>query len=104
MFLFCLVKEQVLLQKDEFKEKRNMKSTAMLPPRNDQIKNQYSTMIITKKDPILQQLLPKGLTGHKPLIDGKHFSDPTENLHYYSTDNSCTDNEYSMKKIECIKG
>ena len=61
--------------------KRNMKSTALLPPRNDQIKNQYSKMIITKKDPILQQLLTKGLTGHKPYIDGKHFSDPTENLH-----------------------
>ena len=30
-------------------------------------------MIITKKDPILQQLLPKGLTGHKPFIDGKDF-------------------------------
>ena len=74
MFLFCIEQELVLLQKDGFQEKRNMKSPKMSPPRKDPIPNKYSTIIITQQDPILTPLLEKGPTGHTPFIDDKKVS------------------------------
>ena len=60
------------------KKRGNFKPPAILPTRKDPIQNQYITRIITQQDPILPTHLLKGPTAHKPFIDDRHFSNPTE--------------------------
>ena len=75
-----------------------MKSPEISPPRKDPIPNQDSTRIITQQDPKLPPNLSKGPTGHKPFINDTHYSNPIENEHTDTADNSRTDNEYSVEK------
>ena len=103
MFIFFLEHEQVLLQKDGSQVKKNFKSPEMSYPRKDPIPNQDSTRNITQQDPKLPPHLEKGPTGHKPFIDDTHFSNPRENEHTYTTDNSYTDNEDSVDKTNIGK-
>ena len=65
-----------------------MKLPAIQPPIKDSIKNQYSTIIINQKDPILPPLLAKYPIGYKPFFfNDTHFSNKTEDKNKDSTDN-----------------
>ena len=73
VFLFCMEQELVLLQKDGFQEKRNIKSPVISPLRKNPIPNQDSTIIITQQDPIIPPLLANWYTGYKSFFNYTHF-------------------------------
>ena len=85
------------------RKKRNLKSPENLPPRNNPVPNQDSTIITTQQDPNLPPHLSKLPTEHKPFIDDAHFSNPTENENTDTTDNTRTDNEDSVDKMNVDK-
>ena len=74
-----------------------------MPPVNDPIPNQYDIKIITQQDPNFPPNLEKVPTRHKPFIGDTHFSNPTENKHTDTTDNSRTDKKYSVDKMNVEK-
>ena len=76
-----------------------MKSPAMLPPRKDPIPDQDITIIITQQDPFLPPLLAKWPTGYKPCFNGTYFSNKIEEEENKYTDNSRTENEYCVNKL-----
>ena len=68
----------------------------MSPPRKDPITNKDSNRITTQQDPICPPLLVKWPTRYKPFIDDKKNSNKTEGEHNDSTNNSHTENKYSV--------
>ena len=68
----------MLLHKDGFKEKSDIKSPAMSPPRKDPIPNQDSTRIINEKYPILPPLLEKYPTVYKIFFNDTHCTNIAE--------------------------
>ena len=73
------------------RRKGNLKSPEILPPREYTIPNQYSTIIIIQNNPNLPPHLSKLPTGNKTFIDNTHSSNPTENEHTDTTENSRND-------------
>ena len=79
-----------------------MKSPSILTPRKDPILNQYNTRIITKNIQSFHHIYKK-TSVHEPFIDVTHFSNPAENKHTDTKDNSRTYNEDSVDKINVDK-
>ena len=82
---------------------QDSKSPAMLPPIKDPIPNQDSNIIIKKHDPILPPLLSKYTTGYKPLFNYTHYPNKTEDNLNDSTDNSRTDIDDYLNKLNVNK-
>ena len=60
--------------------------------------NQYNTRIITENIQSFHHIYKK-TSVHEPFIDVTHFSNPAENKHTDTTDDSHTDNEDYVDKI-----
>ena len=76
-----------------------MKLPVISPPRKNPISNQYSTIIINEQDPILPPLLEKNTSGYKPLFNGTHYPNETEDDFNDYTDNSHTDIDDYLNKL-----
>ena len=76
-----------------------MKSHAMSPPRKYTIPNKDSTRIINEQDPIIPPLLAKYPTGYKPLFNDTNYPNKKEDDLNYSRDNSRTDIDDYLNKL-----
>ena len=79
---------------------QDSKLLAMSPPRKDLILNKDSNRIITQQDTILPPLLAKYPTVYKPLFNGKHDPNSTEDEPNDSTDNSRNESGDSVNKLK----
>ena len=80
-----------------------MKSPAILPPRRYHIPNQGFNITINKQDPIIAPLLEKYSTGYKLLFNDTHYSNKEEEYLNDSTDNSRTEIDNFLNKLNVKK-
>ena len=76
-----------------------MGSPGVSPQRKDTIKNQDTNRIINEQDPIIPPLLSKYHTVYKPLFNDTHHPNKTEDDINDSTDNSRTDIDNYLNKL-----
>ena len=82
---------------------KNTKSPAISPPRKYQIPNHYIKILITQKYPILPPIIAKHTTGYKPLFNDTHDPNKIEYDLNESEDNSCTDIDDDLNKLNVNK-
>ena len=82
---------------------QDSKSLAMLPQRKDPIPNHDDNRIINEQDPILPLLLEKIPTGYRPIFIDTHYPNKTTDALNNSIDNSCTDIDDYLNKLNVKK-